>query len=379
MKNLFISFFTITTIALLAACTGAEQNADLAKLNAQRDSLKAVQRDISVQIQDLDNQIKALSEESDITLVTAYTASTATFEHYFTVYGDLRSDSEALVYPESQGVIKSILVKEGAQVSSGQALMVLDASILQEQVKEVETNLAFANETFKKQESLWKQKIGSEMQFLQAKTQKESLESTLNTLKKQISKSTVVAPFSGVVDLIMPKQGEMASPAMPVIRIVNMQKPYVKADVSEDYLGKINNGTQVQVIFPNIDTLTTTIARIGNYIKPENRTFEITVDVPTEKKLSPNLFASIKINDFRADSAVAIPASLIMLDSSGDRYVWALEKKDDLQLVVKKIITTGMTYNGKTHILTGLMGDETLVNKGAQRVTEGELVSVIRN
>jgi len=374
MKN---GIFTLLIAALLAACSQPEQT-DLARLTATRDSLKTVQRDLATQIKDLDNQIKALSEEAEIIQVTGYTTAPGIFEHYFTVYGDLRSDSEALIYPESQGIIKSVLVNEGAQVNAGQSLMVLDASILQQQVKEVETNLAFANETFKKQESLWKQKIGSEMQYLQAKTQKESLEATLATLKKQISKSTVTAPFSGVVDLIMPKQGEMASPAMPVIRLVNMQKPYLKADVSEDYLGKIDKGTPVRVIFPNIDTISTTIARIGNYIKPENRTFEITVDVPTGKKLNPNLFASVKINDFKADSAVAIPASLIMLDAAGESYVWKLESTDGMHSVQKQKIKTGMTYEGKTHITYGLKGNELLVNKGAQRVTEGDLVRVIQ-
>jgi membrane fusion protein, multidrug efflux system len=374
------SLFPLGLIALLAAScgTGETKNPDLVRLTAERDSLKNIQRTVNARIKEIDDEIKAFSVEADLARVTAYRTEAGVFEHYFTVFGDVRTDYEAMVYPEMQGVIKSISVSEGQRVSKGTPLMSIDVSVLQQQTKELEANLKLATETFKKQESLWKQNIGSEIQFLQAKTQKESLESALNTLNTQISKGTVTAPFDGVVDAIFPKTGEMASPAMPVIRLVDMRKPYVKADVSEDYLGKIKQGTSVEVIFPGIDTLRTTISRVGNFVKPENRTFEVTIDLDGRAGiLKPNLFATIRINDFRADSAVAVPSSLIRQDADGRSFVWLIEAMGSAHKTRKHPVSTGMTSAGKTHITSGLSGNELIVNKGAQRAADGESVIVL--
>jgi len=276
------------------------------------------------------------------------------------------------------GTVKAIYVKEGQQVSKGQILAQLDDSYLKNNIAELNTRLALAKTTFERQERLWKQKIGSEMQFLQAKAQKENFENSLASLKTQARKMKIIAPFSGVVDEIFPKTGELTSPQMPVVRLLNLSNVYVEAEVTESYLHNIKTGTEVKVYFPSINKkIDSEISQIGNYINPENRSFKARINILNKDKLiKANLLASLKILDFKADGII-IPSTLVKQDQNGDDYVYIIESRNGDKTVVKKLVDIGEEYNHEVFVSSGLTKNDTLVNVGARLVKAGDIVDTI--
>ncbi|MEZ4720427.1 MAG: efflux RND transporter periplasmic adaptor subunit [Flavobacteriales bacterium] len=364
---------SLTTV-LLASCGGGED--DLAKLQETRDSLKDVRSEISDEIKDIESRIGELdtTKKEHLPQVTSMTLKVQPFEHFFTVQGVVEADQNALVYPEVNGRITSISVKEGEKVSAGQTLMTIDAKIVANQIDEVKSRLSLAEIVYKKQESLWKQEIGSEIQYLEAKNNYESLRQNLETLQAQLAMYTVKAPFNGIVDEITPKVGEMATAMMPAFRLVNMNDVYVKADVAEAYLSKVKSGDSVVVAFPSIGTtINTTIERLGNYINPNNRTFKAKVNLPNDQQvLKPNMLGEVSIRDYHAKNAVVIPSSLVQMTPTGQQFVYIIEGD-----MAKKVeIQTGMSYNDEIEVTEGLSGNETLINKGARSVKDGDAVEV---
>lgn len=371
---------TIVSIAtLLVACGGSNENVEIAKLKAQKDSLKSIYDGLATQIATIDEQLKALDTTIRLPLVTAEPVIIKSFEHFVDVQGAVEAGGNALLYPETPGKIVAINVKEGARVSKGDVILRLDAGVLQSSLKEVETNYELANSLFQKQERLWKDKIGSEVQFLQAKTNKEGLEQKMKTLKEQLSMYTVRAPFSGVVDEVMPKVGEAANPAMPVARVINYQETYIKADVSEDYISKLNEGTMTKVFFPSLNQeFVTKISRMGDFINPNNRTFRVRIDLGNiGADLKPNLLADIKILDFKADSSIVLPSSIIQQDRLGKEYIYVVDTSEKIAKAKKMILETGLSYQGETIILSGLKGDEKYIDKGARSIQESDQVEIV--
>ena len=308
------------------------------------------------------------------TIITAMRLARTDFSHYFTVQGLVEADQNAQLFPEAAGKILSISVKEGDNVSKGQTLMTIDSKIVTNQINELKSRLQLAKLIYEKQESLWSQEIGSEIQYLEAKNNYESLENNLETLEAQKSLYVICAPFSGVVDEINPKVGEMANPAMPAFRLINMKSVYVKADVTEGYLGKINAGDAVVASFPSMGhEVETKIGRIGNFINPNNRTFKITLDLPnSDNMLRPNLLAEISIRDYASDSTVVIPTALIQMTSTGQEFVYIV----DAGIAKKVEINTGMTYENNIEVLEGLTGTEMLIERGARSVKDGDKVTI---
>lgn len=380
IKNNLPAISALAVIMLLITACGGAPDSPLAQLQAQRDSLKTVKGDISTQISDLEAEIAKL----DTNIVENYPAVTYAmyepnrFEHFFQVQGTVETDKNAQIFPEMQGKIKSIPISEGQTVTAGQLLMTIDNRVMVNSIEEAETQLELAKTVFTKQKALWDQQIGSEIQFLEAKTNKEGLERKLETLRAQLDMYNVRAPFSGIVDEIMPKAGEMASPAMPAFRLVNLDKVYIKADVSEGYLGKITVGDSVRVAFPSLDrTVWTSISRIGNFINPNNRTFKVRLNIDNDSgMLKPNLLGEINIMDFAADSTIMIPSSLIQQDPEGNEFVMVVDDRDGNQYASKQLITAGMSYMGSTHVPTGIDPEMKVVNEGGRNVKDGQRVEL---
>ena len=360
----------------LVACAAPTENADVTRLEEQRDSLKSEVTRLGSEIMAIDDRIAELSDDVNLPQVTAMVIGINDFDHYFTVQGNIETDLNAQVFPESQGVITAIYVKEGQTVSKGQRLMALDTELIRKNIAEVETQYEFAVDVYERQERLWEQNIGSEIQYLEAKTNKTRLENTLATLQKQVNMGTVNAPFAGIVDGITPKVGEMASPVMPVARIISLNNMYVTADVSENYLSKVELGMPADVIVPGVDTVATTINRVGRFINPENRTFEITLDLDEDGTFRPNMFASLRINDLHLDSVVVIPNAMVQQDSKGDEFVYVLNPNGSSHKVEKRIISSGTSYGNVTYIPSGLKEGELIVDKGARRVVDGDVVEL---
>ena len=369
-----------STALILFACGSSNTDKNVAALQYQKDSLKSIYDDLAKQIAELDLQLAALDTNLKFDLVTTENVTIKPFKHFFDVQGVVEVGGEAVIYSQVPGRIISINKKEGARVNKGDVIVQLDAGVLQSTIKEVETNYEFAKDIFEKQQRLWNDKIGSEVQYLQAKTTKESLEQKLKTLKEQVDMYTIRAPFTGVIDEIMPKIGETANPIMPVARIINNDEVYIKADVSEDYISKISEGSYVKVYFASLQKeYESTISRIGNFINPGNRTFKISISLNDfNGEVKPNMLADIKIQDFNQDIAFVLPSRIIQQDREGAEYIYLTTKKGQAVIVSKAIIKTGLSYQNETIVLDGLKGGEEYIDKGARSVQQGDQVEVAK-
>ena len=379
----FIKIAPVAAIAaLLVACGGPTTNGDkLNSLIAERDSLKVEHKEIGKRLKDLDYQISELDTAKKITLVTTLTVEPKSFKHYFDVRGNVEAEKNSAIYPETMGNVVKINVKEGSVVSKGQVLIELDASVVENQIKQTESSLELATSMYNKQKSLYDQEIGSEVQYLQAKTNKETLESALKTLKAQEAMASITAPFNGIVDEVFPKIGSMANPQFPVVRMVSLDKIYIDSDISEAYIGKIKKGTPVVVSFPAIDKeIDTKINYVGNFINPNNRTFKIRLDIPNtpDKLYKPNMISVLKILDYSNPNAIVLPASIVQQDASGNDYVYVAEKNGNGSYITKhQDVKTGFSYNGEIEIIEGLTGNELIVDKGSRIVKHDQKVNIV--
>lgn len=378
MKSIIHLVSVIALIYIVSAC-GNKTTTTLDTLFAQRDSLRKEQDALLAKIAAVDAQITLIDTSIKRINVTSYTLVPSYFAHYFEIYGNVESDQNIQVLPEVAGEIKTILVKEGDLVKKGQKLVQINDEIIAKNIAELQTAYSLANDVFNRQKRLWDQKIGSEMQFLESKNNKESLEQRLKTLQTQQAMASIEAPFDGVVDQIFVKTGEMAGPGMPLLRIVNLQKQYVRADVSEAYLGRVKKGTEVKLQFPSLNMeIDTSISLVGQFINPQNRTFNVRVNLESNNELlKPNLLALMLIKDFEQDSAIVVPTDMVQETSKGESFVYTLQKDQNGTLVRKTFVEVGKSYNNQTHVLSGLKANDVLIDKGARSVQDGQYVKVV--
>lgn len=371
-----MKIFSLGLIAILVVACGGAPEGDLQQLKAERDSLKGVRTELDDRILALEREIAEKDSTTEDKLVTGIEIGKDTFRHFFEVYGNVQSDKSATIYAENSGVVKSIDVKEGQSVKRGQTLVTQDVELIDRNMAEVKTQLDLAEMLYEKQKRLWDQNIGSEVQFLEAKNRKESLENSLATLREQRQKSSVVAPFDGVVDKVFPKVGELVGMSVPIVRLVNIDELYVNADVSERYMGDIAKGDSVWVIVNRNDTIKSAISRVGDYINPANRSFEIRVDIGEKVAvLRPNSLVVLKVNDYTEEGAIVVPSSVIMQDGSGKDYVFTLKADENSDLVARKTpIKTGPSHLGKTVVKEGIKEGDELIDKGSRKVRDGDKV-----
>jgi RND family efflux transporter MFP subunit len=296
--------------------------------------------------------------------------------HAFSVQGNVETDRNATVMPEFSGLIEKLNVKEGERVKAGQILARINSDVLRRSEAELRTQLTLAADLYDRQERLWKQGLGSEVQYLQAKTQKEALERSLETLQEQMAKAVVRAPFSGVVDRIFVKEGEMAAPGMPFARVIDLRDLFVRADLSDHYIPHVQRGTPATVIVSGIDTVRTRVDRVGSFIQPSNRTIEITLPLPAGSKFLPNMFASVRIEDVREEKAIVLPSSRIQQDMEGRDYVFVAKGDGPERTIEKRVIRVGLGAGDQMQVLEGLASGEEIVDQGATRVVEGQTVRV---
>lgn len=316
-------------------------------------------------------------EKIKLVPVTVQNVTVKTFEHFFEVHGNVEVVEHAALFAQAPGNIKVIHVSEGTTVKKGQVLISLDASAVESGIKELEKGLELATKVFNKQKSLWDQKIGSEIQFLEVKNNKEALDQKLVTLREQLNMYQIEAPFNGVVDEIMPKVGEAAVPGYALARILNLGKIYLESDVSEKYISSVKAGGFVEVKFPSLnETVKARVTRVGNFINPSNRTFKVKVEFANPRgKYKPNQLAVMKIRDYKSVNALVIPARIIQQDRSGQDYVYTFEQKDAKR--VKKLeLKVGKSYEGMVEILNGLDSATVLIDKGAKSVQANDAIEI---
>ncbi len=387
MKNII---YLLTVVILLASCGGNQPQSvddliaqgDLESLRAKKTEISEQQRQLDANIKLLDSVIATKSGEEKLPLVTTIKAKEQKFDHFLELQGDVKTKQNVLIYPEMAGTLQKVYVKEGQRVSKGQLLASIDDGGMGSQLAQLKTQAALAETTFERQKRLWEQKIGSEIQYLQAKSNYEATESAVKQAQSQLGKSTIRAPFSGIIDNVIKDQGTVVAPGpgSEVFRIVNLSDMYITVDVPENYLGGIEKGKEAKVFFPVLgDTIISKIRQTGNFINPGNRAFSVEIAVPNKKgNIKPNLSARVSLNDYSSENAILVPQGIISENAEGDQYVYVAEEPNGDKAVAKRrIIKTGKTQGSMVEALSGINDGDLLIKEGARRVKEGQNVQIL--
>ena len=369
----------IAPLAITAACSQPVVEGDLQTLTAQRDSIKTMVDGLNTQITYLDAAIAALDTTASYDAVTAFEVNPDLFFHYFEVFGKVEADKSINLFPLNSGKVERIYVKAGQKVSQGQLLVSLNTDLMESSLKELETALALAQTVFNKQQKLWiDEQIGSEIQYLQAKNNYDGLVQKLETLKEQMAMSEVRAPFTGTIDEVFAKVGELAASQMPAVRLVNTSGVYVKADVPETYANRVKVGMPANVSFTSMDfEVAAEVLQVGQFIQEGNRTFSINVSLPADPgTVKPNQMVHVALQDYWNDAALAVPSSLIQQDVEGNDFVFVLGNKGTYSQVSKVMVEAGMSYEGRTEIKSGIEAGTQLVDRGSRSVRTGQRVHI---
>ena len=369
--------FILSSIALVA-CGAPEEVGTTDELKAKKEALVSSRDSISALISEVELQLAALDTNKVYDVVTTKAVEPSMFLHYFDVFGMVEADKSINLYTTASGSVKKIYVKNGQSVKKGQLLLTLDIDIMMSSLAELETGLELAKTVFEKQQRLWMdQQIGSEIQYLQAKNNYDGLVQKVKTLKEQIELSEIHAPFAGSIDNIFAKEGQLAGPQMPAIRLVNTSGVYVKADVPESYANRVHVGTPASVAFTSMDyEVAAEVLQVGQFIQEGNRTFSINVSLPEANGVKPNQMVHVALQDYRNDEALTVPASLVQQDVEGNDFIYTLKNIEgtDRYQVVKTWVTTGLTFEDQTEIVSGLEAGMMVVDKGSRSVRTGQEV-----
>jgi len=371
MKKLIIILGIIISIV---ACKSGDKKSQLDKLIKERDAL-------TEQINKLQKEYDEANPDTTtkIELVEISEIKNQEFNHYVEVQGKVDGEDNIYVAPKMSGVITSVFVKEGDAVKKGQLLAQIDDAIIRQSIDELQNQQVFASNLYNKQKSLWEKKIGSEVQYLTAKNNKESLDKKMNTLKEQLEMCKITAPITGTIEEVGVKVGQIATPApnMPAFRMVNFSKVKVIAEVAEAYSSKVRKGDNVIINFPDFnEEIITTISFSSKFINPTNRTFTIESRLNSGKmEFRANMIALVKINDYKKKDAVVIPVNIIQKDASGE-FVFIAVDKANLKIAQKVMIKSGQNYNGNVEIIEGLKAGDKIIITGYQNLEDGETIKL---
>ncbi len=366
-----------TFSAILFSCGKKEENANIDSLIASKNlvSIKAKRAELQTQLTQLDNAIAELDvKKTEEALVSIETVKDTVFSHYLEVQGNINTKENLIIYPQFSGILNTLNVVAGQKVSKGQVLGTIDDGGLSQQLAQLENQLALAKTTFERQKRLWDQKIGSEIQFLQAQTNMVSQQKAVSQMKAQLAKTRIIAPFNGVIDELIAERGQVVGPGQGLMRIVNLNNMFVSTTVPESYIGKLKVGTEVNVYLASLGkSFNGKIRQVGNNINPNNRSFGIEVSVPnTDNLLRPNQVAKLKIADYTNAKAVVVPSNVIQEDADGNQYVFEVSSLKDKTGIAKKVIVkVGKTSDNFTEILSGLEPKTLIVGDGVKTVSEG--------
>ena len=381
MKKIATIF--LLSLAMISCGNGEDKSVEeiiedgnLSEIRQKKSELSAEQSELSRKLDLLESAISDLDEDRGRPLVNIQKLQDTTFRHYAQVQGDVYTDENIIVYPETSGILNDVRVREGQQVSKGQVLAVVDDGGLASELARVETQLALAETTFERQERLWEQNIGSEIQYLEAKSNFKALQNSANQIRSQLAKNTIRAPFSGVIDEIITEEGEVVSPGQSqLFRLVSLKNMFIEASVPENYLNQVKEGSEVIVEIGSIGKqFTGEIQRVGNTINPNNRTFRIEVAIPNGDGLvRPNQIATVMINDYTNEDAIIVPEHTVQQNSQGESLVYVWEPQEENKGVAKKVVVeTGYVYQGNIEITEGLEPGDTIITDGSRNLRDGQ-------
>lgn len=383
MKNIL----TILAFSLVLVSCGDKkdsveaiiENGDLGEMRAKKTELLQEQSKLKASIDSLNAAIEEKDTAKRASLVTTTTIKDTVFEHYFEVQGNVETDQNIVLYPEYTGVLTQVYVKEGQRVSKGQRLARIDDGGLGSELARQEAQLALAKTTYERQKRLWDQKIGSEISYLEAQTNYEAMQAATNQMRSRVSKTVITAPFSGVIDNIITDQGQVVNAGQTaVIRLINLSDMYVNASIPEAYLGKVNEGTQVKIRLNSIGkTYEGTVRQVGNFVSPDNRTFDIKVALPNkDSAIKPNLIATVMVNDYTSENAIVIPENTIQQNAAGNNITYIYVTEGDGAIAKQVQIEKGYTADKQVEILSGLNSGDQLILEGGRTLRDGQPVTL---
>ncbi|CAZ95998.1 MULTISPECIES: efflux RND transporter periplasmic adaptor subunit [Zobellia] len=384
--------YLATSALLFSACGGKQTSVidiisegNIETIRAKKTELSEKQRVLETELQKLDSAISSMSGEEKLPLVTTVVAKVGKFEHFLELQGDVKTKQNVLIYPEMSGTLQRVYVKEGQRVTKGQVLAVIDDGGRSSQLSQLKSQAALAKTTFERRKRLWEQKIGSEIEYLSAQTNYQAAEDAVKQAESQLGKSSIRAPFSGIIDDVIKDQGTVVSPGpgSEVFRIVNLSDMYIEVDVPETYLGGITKGKEAKVYFPVLgDSILTKVRQTGNFINPSNRAFSAEIPVPNKKgNIKPNLSAKVSINDYTNENAIVIPQGIISENAEGEQYVYVAQPTDgeNEALLKKSIIQTGKTQGSHIEVLSGISDGDHIIEEGARSVKDGQKVKILND
>ncbi len=385
-----IPIFLMSLLALTACGGNADAsleeliaNGSLEEIKARKKELSEQERTLARSMRKIDSVIESREARRNVPLVSTLEIRPRAFEHYLDLQGNVQTKQNILLFPEMAGTLIRVLVREGDPVRKGQVLARIDDGGMAPRLEQLQTQASLAETTYERQKRLWEQNIGSEIQYLQAKTNYEAAVNAVGQAEAQLAKSVIRAPFSGIVDDVMQEEGSTVNPAtgMAVFRLVNLNDMYVEVDVPESYLQGVTPGKKVQIYIPVLgDSIQTKVRQTGNFINPANRTFSAEIPVPNQNgRIKPNLTARVHINDYSNTEALLIPPSAISENSEGQQYVYVAAEvgADQIGKAEKRVITTGLTQGDQIEVLSGVQPGEHIIMEGARRVREGQEIEII--
>lgn len=374
---------------VIASCSGDAKTAsvdkaietkDVTKIKATRAEIQKQYDAIGTELAKLDAALAELDTVKKVALVSTAVVKDTIFTHYIDIQGNVDTRQNLIIYPEFSGVLSQVYVKAGQKVSKGQTLAKIDDGGLSNQLAQMETQAALAKTTFERQKNLWDKKIGSEIQYLQAKTNYEAQMKAVAQMKAQLAKTIVRAPFSGIIDEVITDKGQVVGPGQQLMRIVNLTDMYVSANIPESFIGKIKVGAIVDVQIKSIGkTYQGKVRQVGNYINPNNRNFSIEVAVPNKDNLlRPNQVAVLKIEDYKKPNAILVPESIVTENAIGEKIIYTVDITSKEPKALKKTITIGLTSGANVEVKSGLNKGETIIIEGARSVQNGDQIEIIK-
>ncbi len=388
MKN---TYLLILITVFLNSCSNKKQLSleevlvtnDVELLKSRKSEIDAKLEELSLDLDQLNNKLSILNKDRNTPLITTITTSEQKFNHFIELQGNVKTKQNVLVYPEMPGILNKVYVKEGQKVIKDDILATIDDGGLSQQLLLLKSNEQLAKTTFERQKRLWDQQIGSEIQYLQAKTSYDSQKNATRQLKKQLGKFTIRAPFSGIIDDVFKEKGTVVAPGpgAEIFRIINLSNMYIETDVPESYISSIKKNKMVEVNFPILGrSYDSSIRQVGNFINPSNRTFRIEVGIPNlGGEIKPNLTAKLRLNDYSNSNAILIPQSIISENAKGQQFIYVVkDNKEKNQVYAERlVIETGKTNGDFIEVTKNLDANVDIILEGARSVNNGQVVKVI--
>ena len=389
MKNIYL---LIIITVFLNSCSNKKEPSleevlatnDVELLKSRKSEIDAKLEELTLDLNQLNNKLSVLNKDRNTPLITTITTSEQKFNHFIELQGNVKTKQNVLVYPEMPGILNKVYVKEGQKVKKDQILATIDDGGLSQQLLLLKSNEQLAKTTFERQKRLWDQKIGSEIQYLQAKTSYDSQKNATKQLKKQLGKFTIRAPFSGIIDDVFKEKGTVVAPGpgAEIFRIINLSNMYIETDVPESYISSIKKNKMVEVNFPILGrSYDSSIRQVGNFINPSNRTFRIEVGIPNlDGEIKPNLTAKLRLNDYSNSNAILIPQSIISENAKGQQFIYVVkDNKEKNQVYAERlVIETGKTNGDFIEVTKNLDANVEVILEGARSVNNGQVVKVIK-